>query len=241
MAAPIIITLIPVHNEEKTIGEIIKICRRYSFKIFAVDDGSTDKTVIYAQRAGATVIKHKENRGVGAAIKTGYKIILKWIEHKYQKNNLNLDNIVVVNLDGDGQHNPHEIPMLVKPITEGNADLVIGSRIMGANQDRSVIRRGGNIFFSFLISVLTRNRITDAQSGYRAINIRGLKGIKFRENFTNRQEMIILAAKQKCRIMEVPIEVKLRVYGKSFIQSKREKIAFLMNVLLIVVRTFLTG
>jgi len=236
-----IITLIPVHNEEKTIGEIIKKCRRYSFKIFVVDDGSTDKTVSYAHGAGASVIKHKENKGVGAAIKTGHKVILKWIEHKYQKTNLNLDNIIIVNLDGDGQHNPNEIPKLVRPITEGNADLVIGSRIMGVNQDKSMIRRGGNIFFSFLISILTKNRITDAQSGYRAINIRALRLIKLRENFTNRQEMVILAAKQKCRIMEVPIAVNLRVYGKSFIQSKSQKIAFLLKVLLIIVRTFLIG
>ena len=237
---PFIITLIPAYNEESTIGKVVRECTRYSSAIFVIDDGSTDKTAIRAKSAGGIVIKHKKNRGVGAAIITGYKTILKFVEEEFN-DTLPSNNIIIVNLDGDGQHSPGEIPMLIKPILEDKADFVIGSRFTGGTKDKSMIRKGGNIFFSFLVSILTRNRITDAQSGYRAINTNILKKIELKENFTNRQEMILQVAKQKCRIKEVPINVNIRSYGKSFIQSKRQKIMFLLKVLLIVVRTYLTG
>lgn len=237
---PFIITLIPAHNEESTIGQVVRKCKRYSSATFVIDDGSTDKTAIRAKDVGGIVIKLKKNRGVGAAIKMGYRTILKFIEEDFKDISPSND-MIIVNLDGDGQHNPDEIPKVIKPILEDKADFVIGSRFTGSTKDTSMIRRGGNVFFSFLVSILTRNKITDAQSGYRAINIRTLKKIKLKENFTNRQEMIIRVAKQKCRIKEVPINVNIRSYGKSFIQTKKEKIAFLFKVLLIVVRTYLTG
>ena len=105
--------LLPAYNEEVSIASMIILSSKYADEVIVIDDGSTDRTSEVSKRAGATVLRHKTNQGKGAALKTGFKYA-----EKYD---------VIVTLDADGQHNPSEIPNLVKPIEEGKADIVNGS------------------------------------------------------------------------------------------------------------------
>ncbi|EHR79127.1 glycosyl transferase [Thermococcus litoralis DSM 5473] len=109
--------IIPAYNEELTIGSVVALAKKYG-DVLVVDDGSKDRTSEIAQKAGAIVIRHEVNKGKGAALKTGFGYALA---NGYD---------VIVTIDADGQHNPDEIPLLLKPILEGEADLVIGSRYL---------------------------------------------------------------------------------------------------------------
>ena len=131
-----ITALIPAYNEEKSIGRIVEDTRRYVQNVVVVDDGSTDGTVKAAINAGATVLRHERNRGYGSALATGFT---------YFRNN---GGGIMIVLDGDGQHNPSDIPRLVKPVIDGQADVVIGSRFMDGealrihyNKDGEVLKR----------------------------------------------------------------------------------------------------
>ena len=109
--------IIPAYNEELTIGSVVALARKYG-DVLVVDDGSADRTSEIARNAGAFVIKHETNMGKGAALRTGFEYALS------------MDYKIVVTLDADGQHNPDEIPVLLEPIVNGKADLVIGSRYL---------------------------------------------------------------------------------------------------------------
>ncbi len=111
-----ITAIVPAYNEELSIGSVILCTSEFADHIIVIDDGSTDRTAEIAEKAGAQVIKHPENMGKGAALKTGFSAI----------NNSD----IIVTIDGDGQHNPMEIPKLTKPIEKGEADIVNGSRYL---------------------------------------------------------------------------------------------------------------
>ncbi|MBU0898688.1 MAG: glycosyltransferase family 2 protein [Nanoarchaeota archaeon] len=220
-----IVATIPALNEEKKIGNVVKGCLKYCNEAVVIDDGSIDSTSEEAKKAGALVFKNHKRMGVGYTVKRCYEEALK----------LNPD--IVVNLDGDGQHNPQEIPMMIEPINKGEADFVIGSRRLGKNAETSFIRKYGNKYFSFMISFLTGQKITDSQSGYRAVKADMLRKLELKEAYTNRQEMIVLAAKRGIRMKEVPIIVERREHGKSFIGNFRRKLYFLVKVNMIILKT----
>ena len=220
-----IVAAIPALNEEEKIENVVKGSLKYCDKVIVIDDGSTDSTSEKAKKAGAIVFRNSKRMGVGFTVDRCYKEALK------------LKPDIVVNLDGDGQHNPDEIPMMIAPIKNNEADFVIGSRRLGKNAETSFIRSYGNKYFSFLISFLTGQKITDSQSGYRAIKADKLGKLELKEEYTNRQEMIILAAKKGMKIKEVPIFVDKRGHGKSFIGTFKKKLFFLYKVNLIIFKT----
>ena len=197
---------IPAYNEAKSIGRLIKEIKevmtngRYNYNILVVDDGSADNTAEVAKKSGAIVYSHPKNYGLAETFKTELKKCLE------------LKSDVIVHIDADGQYLPKEIPKLLKEIINGY-DLALGSRFKGKIEYMPLIKRIGNIMFSRAISKITRMKITDAQTGFRAFT-REVAQLPIISNHTYTQEQIIRAVKQKFKIKEVPIYFAKR-NGKS--------------------------
>ena len=198
--------------------------------MIVINDGSTDDTVQKALRAGAIVVSHKVQQGVGSAVRNGYLHALKRADPED----------IIINLDGDGQHRPQDIPRLLQPIQDGNADLVIGSRFLHRSKKKwyPIVRTLGNHFFSLFISILIRVKITDAQSGFRAIKAKYISRFDMRCKFTNRQEMIMQAYHLGLQIAEIPIDVEYRKFGVSFLGTIKNKLRFFFTVFRVILRTY---
>ena len=152
-----VVVVIPCYNEVISIGSLVLRSQHYTDHIVVIDDGSNDKTTEVARLAGARVIRHKVNRGKGASIKTAFS---------YAKA---AGADILVLLDGDGQHNPDEIPLLIEPILKGEADIVNGSRFLAkAEHNVPKYRRIGQEFLTFLTNSASRQKLTDSQNGFRA-------------------------------------------------------------------------
>lgn len=188
-----IITIIPAYNEEKAIERVVRSALKYS-NVLVVDDGSTDDTSNLAKNAGAKVIKHEKNMGKGAAIKSGLKEVL------------NMDYGALILLDGDGQHDPDCIPSFISCI-ECN-ELVIGSRFKKGNpENMPVQRRFSNKITTNLIKYMTGCRITDSQSGFRAMSPNAARlfiDIKY-DDYVYESEMLYKASKNNIKVGEAPI------------------------------------
>lgn len=191
-----VIVGIPAFNEEKNIGSIVaKLSQKYA-KIIVCDDGSSDMTSTIASSMGAHVVKHEKNMGYGSAIKTIFN------EAK------NTDGDVLVTFDADGQHQISEIDSLLKPISENNADIVIGSRFLGKTKDLPTYRKIGIKTITGLTNVATNSKITDSQSGFRAYGKKTLDEITPTESGMGiSTEILIKASKKQLRITEVPITI----------------------------------
>ena len=183
---------IAAYNEARYVGSIVLQARQYVDEVIVVDDGSTDNTARVAELAGATVIRHTENRGKGAAIQS----ILTEAKKR------NPDTLVL--LDADAQHNPNEIPILIKPISEG-FDLVIGSR-EAQNDKTPRYRRIGKKVISRSTRLASKANIFDSESGFRALSPKAINELELKEKgFAIESEMITRAADKNLKITEVPI------------------------------------
>ena len=187
------ITIIPAYNEEKAIKSVVECALKYG-DVLVVDDGSDDNTYNLAKSADVKIVKHEKNMGKGAAIKSGLKEAL----------NSNYD--VLILLDGDGQHNPDCIPSFISNM-DGN-ELVIGSRFKKGNpENMPVWRKLSNKITTNLIKFGTGYRLTDSQSGFRAIsrNAAGLfLDIKYND-YLYESEMFYRAARHNIKVSEAPI------------------------------------
>ena len=183
---------IPAYNEARYIGSVVLQARQYVDEVIVVDDGSTDNTTTVAELVGATVIRHTENRGKGAAIQS----ILA------EARKINPDILVL--LDADSQHDPNEIPALIKPISEG-FDLVIGSR--QAQKDKTPrYRRIGQKVLLRSTQLISKTNISDSESGFRALSPKAINEVDLKENgFAIESEMISCAVDKNLKITEVPI------------------------------------
>jgi len=189
---PKVIAAIPAFNEEQYIGTVVLKTKQYVDEVIVVDDGSTDNTSEVARLAGATVLRNKENKGKGIAIQR----ILTEAKRRAPD--------VLVLLDADVQHNPDEIPRLIKPVLEGS-DLVIGSRKAQANKTPRYRRIGQKILLHST-RLLSRKKLTDSESGFRALSKRAISEIRLTENgFAVETEMIVQATDEGLKITEVPI------------------------------------
>ena len=191
---PKILVAMPAYNEEKYIGSLVLKARQYGDEVLVVDDGSTDYTAEIARLAGATVIRHKENKGYGAAIQS----ILAEAKRKAPG--------VLVLLDADSQHNPEDIPRLVKSISEGS-DLVIGSRKLQKG-NIPLYRRIGQKVLSYSSYILSKEKLSDSESGFRVFSRKAVSVLELRENgMAVSAETIATAAEKGLRITEVPISI----------------------------------
>lgn len=188
-----IVTIIPAYNEERHIEEVIKGALNYS-DVIVIDDGSRDDTSNIVKQAGANLVKHEKNKGKGAAIKTGFKEALN---NKY--------NIFVM-MDGDGQHDPDFIPVLVSRM--GNADVVIGSRFKNEDPEGMPFQRKlSNKLTTKLVEYLTGYHITDSQSGFRSFSYKAARvfiDIPYND-YVYESEMFYQASKHKMIIEEEKI------------------------------------
>ncbi len=188
-----IVAVLPAFNEQRTIAEMVLKIERHVNEVVVVDDGSTDFTAEIAKKLGATVLAHNTNLGKGVALRTGFE---------YAKR---LEPQVVVVLDTDGQHDPADIPRVIRPVLDGEADLVVGVRPM----ETSVMPKERIIGNKVLDKVTSRKagvRVKDTQSGFRAYSFQALERLDFTEKgMSVESQTLIDAAKAGLRIVEVPV------------------------------------
>jgi glycosyltransferase involved in cell wall biosynthesis len=165
-----IVATIPCFNNERSIAHFVKTTKEYADDVIVIDDGSEDKTSEMASAAGAKVIKHDFNQGYGAAIKSCFKAFQ------------NSDADILVTIDGDGQNSPQEIPLLVRPIFDKEADIVVGSRFLNDDPNMPRYRKLGINLITFLWNFGSQIHVTDSQSGFRAYSRRAVQGLELTEN-----------------------------------------------------------
>ena len=182
---PRVVAVIPCYNTESHIAEVVTKCLPHVDQVIVVDDGSTDDTAIEAKKAGAQVISHERNMGYGATIKT----CLREAQRSC--------NDIAITIDGDGQHNPDEIPQVLFPILKNEADLVIGSRFLDINNGIPTYRRFGIKAITLLYNLGSRVKVSDAQSGFRAYSRKILDAFTITENGMGISVELLIIARRK--------------------------------------------
>jgi glycosyltransferase involved in cell wall biosynthesis len=195
--------VIPAYNEELVIGSVVLRTRQYVERVIVVDDGSSDRTSEVAKMAGAEVIRLDANTGKAYALLLG-------LRHAH-----NMGCTAAVMLDADGQHDPREIPRVAGLVMDGKADLVIGSRFLKRNNGIPRYRQVGQKTLDLFTNIGANSRVTDSQSGFRAISCKALEHLDFRSDGYNvESDMINHFSKLGLAIQEVPISVKYDVPHK---------------------------
>lgn len=196
---PLIVAAIPAYNEERTIARVIIEAQKYVDKVIVCDDGSTDLTGEIARKLGAEVIKHERNMGKGDALRSLFK----------RAREMGAD--ILITIDGDGQHDPNEIPAMLNAMGETGADVIIGSRFLTKKASRLVpnYRRIGNT----ILNMISRfEGITDTQSGFRVYGRRAIELLQPSEmGFAVDSELIYKALRQNLRVIEIPITTNYNV------------------------------
>ena len=209
------IAVIPAHNESKCISKIVEETRRYVDEVIVVDDGSTDDTLERALECGAIVCRNERKMGMWAALRKGFSIAL------------NRGANIVVTLDGDGQHDPKEIPKFLLSLSNG-IDVVLGVRKFDDNMP--LIRQISNWLTTLMINSLFPIKVSDSQCGYRAYNRRALSSLSLTSvGFEGATESLIKLGSADFQISEIPIET---IYGaeKSKMNAIRDTWRFLKTI-----------
>jgi glycosyltransferase involved in cell wall biosynthesis len=203
-----ILIVIPAFNEEEKIQGVVQEIRREvpEAVVLVVNDGSRDQTESRARAAGAKVLTHPFNMGYGVTLQTGYKYALK---HGFDH---------VLQMDGDGQHDPSYLSLLLREVREGEADVVIGSRFLGEGEYRAAwLRQMGICLFRFITSRLCGQKITDPTSGYQALNRRAVKFCtedSFPGDYPD-ADVLVMMHRAGLRIREVPVRMHPNARGQS--------------------------
>lgn len=223
-----IVVVSPAYNEAENVGDVIDAMPKeidgYHVVPIVIDDHSDDGTADAARIAGALAASLPIRRGGGLALRVGYDIALK------------LGADIVVTMDADGQHQPEELPTLVGPIIAGEADHVNGSRMLGDFERDSVIRHIGVHFFSWIVTLLTGQRVTDISSGYRATRADMLRKLILEQDQFWTSEVTIEALRQHARVLEVPVTFLTRRGGES---KKPKSLRYGWNFSKAIVKTWL--
>jgi glycosyltransferase involved in cell wall biosynthesis len=202
-----VLVVIAALDEEGAIGDVLdevpaQACGR-DIDVLVIDDGSTDATSEIAEGKGAYVARLERNCGHGIALRVGYELARR---HGAE---------VVVTLDADGQWNPTELPGVLEPLVNGEADFVIGSRVLGSAETDDRFRHAGVYFFAALVRLLTGARVTDTSSGYRAMRVEVVTNVRQTQVQYQTSELLIGAIYAGYRIAERPIVMRKRMAGVS--------------------------
>jgi hypothetical protein len=223
-----IVVVSPAYNEAATVGDVVRSIPEEVGGLrvvpVVVSDGSEDRTARRAREAGALVTELPIRRGGGLALRVGYEIALQ------------LGAEIVVTMDADGQHLAEELPVLVRPILDGEADYVNGSRILGDFERESLVRHIGVHVFARLVTILTGRRITDPSSGYRAARAELLQRFVLEEDQFWTTEVLIEALRHRARVVEVPVTIVARAGGRT---KKPTSLRYGWNFSKVIVQTWL--
>jgi glycosyltransferase involved in cell wall biosynthesis len=220
------LAIIPAYNEEMSVSDVIASLRRHApeFDALVVDDGSTDATGTVARAAGAHVVRHPFNLGIGGAVQSGYRYAL---EHDYD---------IAVQVDGDGQHDVRHLSEFVQFLRHNpHIDMVTGSRFLDADGDgyrSSASRRMGIRIFSAVLSAITRRRVTDPTSGFRMTTRRGIS--LFANDYPHdypEVEAVLMVHAHRLESAELPVRMRARTGGASSIGST-QSVYYMVKVLL---------
>ncbi len=207
--------VVPVYNEESAIQGVVDEIRETGvFTIIIVDDGSCDNSFTVAKEVGGIAVRHKINRGKGAAVKTGIEVAKR------------LEADIVITMDGDGQHDPLDIAALIKPINEQRCDVVLGSRLLnhkGMPAIKVIANKIANLFTWLFYGVF----VSDSQSGFRAFSkyatqVIDTKGDKYEYDSKVIREM----KNNRLKFVEVPVQVRYTEYS----MGKKQKQGFVNGI-----------
>ncbi len=220
--------LIPAYNEAENVGRVIErlpaeVCG-VATAVLVVDDGSRDGTDQVARAHGAAVARHVVNRGGGAALRTGYRLLS------------DSEASIVVTIDADGQHLPEEMARLVQPIIDGEVAMAHGSRVLGEADKNTFSRELGIVFFNRVVSLITGTKVSDCSNGYRAVRADVLPTLVLRQEQFHTSEFMIEAIKRGIPAKEVPVTVVSRLSGHS---KKPAVLRYGMGFANAIVRTWL--
>jgi len=225
-----IIIIVPSYGEEKNITHVIRGLKRYApdADILIIDDGSKDRTRAIARYYGINTIQHPFNMGYGVTIQTGYKYAVR------------NDYDILIQFDGDGQHDPRFINPMIKKLNETKADIVIGSRFLkGGGYDAPFLRKLGIKFFSKIASIVTGQVFTDSTSGLQALSKRAFTFYSEMDNFPYDYpdaDTIITLYYAGFRIKEIPVQMHDRMEGKSMTSGLKS----LIYVIQMLISIFIT-
>jgi len=220
----LISVVIPVFNEELTIGNVIErvkvVLQKIGFKyeIIAVNDFSTDKSLELSTSQGIKVYSLKKHMGKGYALRVGF------VKAKGE---------IITTIDSDGSHRPEELPLLLTPILQNKADLVIGSRYLSQKPVATKkLNAVGVRLFNFLIKILTRAEVSDSQSGYRVMKSAVLRNMRLKSSeYEIESEMLVKTARHGFRVIEVPISFEQRTYGTSRLDPIVDGFKILLSIM----------
>jgi glycosyltransferase involved in cell wall biosynthesis len=217
------IAIVPAYNEEGSLGQVLEEIRSVDpdLEIVVINDASADGTARVAAAAGVSAVHLPFNVGIGGAVQTGYQYAL---EHGFE---------LAIQVDGDGQHDPSEIGRVLEPILDGRADLVVGTRfVKGGGYRGTRLRRVGIRVFAAIVSLMVRQRVSDTTSGFRAVNRKALR--LFAADYPHdypEVESIVLLSRHRLRMLEVPVQMRVRETGNSSITAMRSAY-YMIKVLL---------
>jgi glycosyltransferase involved in cell wall biosynthesis len=222
-AEKLISVIIPMFNEELTISNVIErvkvVLQKIGFKyeIIVVDDFSTDRSVELSTKQGVKVYSLKKHMGKGYALRTGFA---------------KAKGEIITTIDSDGSHRPEELPLLLTPILQGKADLVIGSRYLSQKPVAAKkLNAIGVRLFNLLIKVFTRVEVSDSQSGYRVMEASVLRDMCLNSSgYEIESEMLVKTARQRFRVKEVPISFEQRTYGTSRLDPMVDGFKILLSI-----------
>jgi glycosyltransferase involved in cell wall biosynthesis len=222
---PTYLAVVPAYNESTTVAGVVRSIRDGApdFDVLVIDDGSTDDTAAYAETAGAKVLRHSFNLGIGGAVQSGFAFAR---EGGYD---------YMVQIDGDGQHDVTEVSKLKAAMREDQSlDMVCGSRFLGSDEryPAPISRRTGIHIFAFLLSRIVGQRVSDPTSGFRLYNRRAIN--LFARDYPHdypEVEAVLMLHFHRLKMREVPVRMYLRGGGESSIKSGKS-VYYMIKVLL---------
>jgi len=221
--------VIPVFNEELTIGNVLKrltlVMNKlgFGYELIVVDDCSGDNSLEFSKAPGVRVFSLKMHMGKGYALRAGFA---------------KAKGEIITTIDSDGSHRPEELPRLLKPILQKKSDLVIGSRYLGQNPlAAKKLNAAGVRLFNFLVKILTGANVSDSQSGYRVMTSAVLRSMRLRSGgYEIESEMLVKTARHGFKVIEVPISFEQRTYGTSRLDPVVDGLKILLSIVIAYIR-----